>query len=193
VVLRTNGKQNLRLVAADGSQTRPLADTINVDGSAAWSPDGKSIVTGGDDGKGAGLFRIPVDGGAPIQLVKGTMINPAWSPKGDLIVYLGPNVAGQSPLLAMRPDGTSVDLPPIQISFQSLTVRFLPNGKGVIYSFISGVSLDFWMLDLDTRKIRQIARLNNPATFRNFDTDGKQIVFDRVRENSDIQLIDLKR
>lgn len=49
------------------------------------------------------------------------------------------------------------------------------------------------MLDLDTRKVRQIARLNNPATLRNFDTDGKQVVFDRVRENADIQLIDLKR
>ena len=51
------------------------------------------------------------------------------------------------------------------------------------------------MLDLDTRKIRQIARLDNPATLRNFEItpDGKQLVFDRVRENSDIQVIDLKR
>jgi dipeptidyl aminopeptidase/acylaminoacyl peptidase len=34
-----------------------------------WSPDGKSIVTGGNDPKGAGLFKVPVDGGTPVRLV----------------------------------------------------------------------------------------------------------------------------
>ena len=46
-----------------------------------------------------------------------------------------------------------------------------------------------------TQKTRQLARLNNPATMHAFDIrpDGSQIVFDRVRENSDIILIDLKK
>jgi hypothetical protein len=39
----------------------------------------------------------------------------------------------------------------------------------------------------------QLTHLNNTATMRTFDitSDGKQIVFDRLRENSDIVLIDL--
>jgi hypothetical protein len=38
-------------------------------------------------------------------------------------------------------------------------------------------------------------RLNNPASMLSFDVtpDGKQIVFDRSRENSDIVLIDLPK
>jgi hypothetical protein len=46
---------------------------------------------------------------------------------------------------------------------------------------------------LPTRKSRQLTRLNNTTEMRTFDItpDGKQVVFDRLRENSDIVLIDL--
>jgi len=39
----------------------------------------------------------------------------------------------------------------------------------------------------------RLTRLNNPAAMRTFDITphGRQIVFDRLRENSDILLIDL--
>jgi hypothetical protein len=49
------------------------------------------------------------------------------------------------------------------------------------------------MLDMATRKTRRLAHHTASATMRAFDItlDGKQIVFDRLRENSDIVLIDL--
>jgi hypothetical protein len=42
-------------------------------------------------------------------------------------------------------------------------------------------------------KSRQLSQLNSAAAMRTFDVmpDGKQIVFDRTKENSDIVLIDL--
>jgi hypothetical protein len=48
---------------------------------------------------------------------------------------------------------------------------------------------------LATRQTRQLTHLTNPATMRTFDitADGKQIVFDRLRNNSDIVLIDLPK
>ena len=54
---------------------------------------------------------------------------------------------------------------------------------------------DFWVLDLSSKKTRQIARLTPRADKHAFDItpDGKQIVFDRVSETSDIVLIDLPR
>ena len=57
----------------------------------------------------------------------------------------------------------------------------------------SGPWQDFWLLDLPMKKTRQLTRLSNTAAMRTFDItpDGKQIVFDRMRENSDIVLIDL--
>lgn len=70
--------------------------------------------------------------------------------------------------------------------------RFLPNGSGLVYlPFLQ--SLDFWLLDFATKTPRQLTRLTNQGVLRTFDMtpDGKQIVFDRSRENSDIVLIDL--
>jgi Tol biopolymer transport system component len=50
---------------------------------------------------------------------------------------------------------------------------------------------DFWLLDLSTNT-RRLSNFENHST-RTLDIapDGKQIVFDRLRENSDIVLIDL--
>jgi hypothetical protein len=50
-------------------------------------------------------------------------------------------------------------------------------------------------LDLKTMTTRPLARLNNAATIRTFDVtpDGKQVVFDRLRDNSDLVLIDLPK
>lgn len=45
------------------------------------------------------------------------------------------------------------------------------------------------------KQSRQLTRFKNSAATQSFDVtvDGKQIVFDRLRENSDIVLIDLAR
>jgi Tol biopolymer transport system component len=53
-------------------------------------------------------------------------------------------------------------------------------------------SQDFWLCDLKTGRLRQLTKLRPGDSIRNFDIspDGKQIIFDRFRENSDIVLID---
>jgi hypothetical protein len=56
-------------------------------------------------------------------------------------------------------------------------------------------SQDFWLLDLASMKSRPLTQLKNLATMQTFDitSDGKQIVFDRLRENSDVVMIDLPK
>jgi Tol biopolymer transport system component len=141
------------------------------------------------------LFKIPVEGGDPVRLVSAPALNPIWSPAGDLILYAGPVVALWAPMLAVRPDGTSVELPEIRLRHDGERLRFLPDGKRLVYMQGSNPWQDFWMLDLTTKKTRQLSRLDNRAAMRTFDItpDGKQIVFDRLRENSDVVLIDLAR
>jgi Tol biopolymer transport system component len=196
IVLRRSGKQRLRVLAADGSDLGLLAEAISVRGSASWSPDGRWVVIGGNDGKGDGLFKIPADGGAPERLVSGFASNPVWSPDGMLIVYAGQQLAGASPIRGVRPDGSAVDLPSIQVAPGGERFRFLPNGSGLVFMpGVIGNTLDFGLLDLKTKMTRPLTRLNNAATIRTFDVtpDGKQIVFDRLRDNSDLVLIDLPK
>ena len=53
-------------------------------------------------------------------------------------------------------------------------------------------SLDFWVFDLVSGRQTRLTQLGNKGTLRAFDItpDGKHIVFDRVRQNSDIVLIE---
>lgn len=195
IVLREKGEMHLHVITTNGAELQPLGDGLDIQGGANWSPDGKWIVAGGVDAKGKALFKVPSEGGAPIRLADGASSNPVWSPQGDLIAYAGPNLGPWAPLLAVRPDGTRVELPPIQVLRGDQGIRFLPGGQGLVYLQGVGTHKSFWLLDLETRQTRPLTALNYPATMRCFDIspDGKEIIFDRLRENSDIVLIDLPK
>jgi Tol biopolymer transport system component len=197
VVLRKEGRRRLSVMSGDGTNAQTLAASIDIAGAAGqaaadWSPDGTRIVTGGTDEKGPALFVIRVDTGGPVGRVDGEWFNPAWSPRGDLIVYAGRSVIGQVELRGMRPDGTPVEMP--HVLTRPGGYRFLPDGTGLVY--VERIqSLDFWLLDLATGTRRQLTRLGNQGAIRTFDItpDGKSIVFDRSRQNSNIVLIELPK
>jgi Tol biopolymer transport system component len=195
IVLRRNGKRQLDVLSSDGAELQPIAEGMVPQGSSCWSPDGKWIVTGGSDATGPGLFKIPLDGGSPVRLAAGQALNPVWSPDGSLIVYAGTNVRTFAPLLAVRPDGTSLELPHISLRRLGERVRFSPDGKSLIYMQGLLASQDFWLLDLASMKSRPLTKLQSRAAMRTFDVtkDGKQIVFDRLRENSQVVIIDLPK
>ncbi|MGB0008162.1 MAG: protein kinase [Candidatus Sulfotelmatobacter sp.] len=195
IVLRRSGKRQMHVLSSDGAELQPIAEGIVAQGTSCWSPDGKWIVTGGSDATGPGLFKIPLEGGSPVRLVSGPALNPVWSSDGRLIVYAGTNVSTFAPLLAVRPDGTSVELPHISLRRLGEHVRFLPDGKSLIYMQGLLASQDFWLLDLASMKSRPLTKLQNRAAMRTFDitSDGKQIVFDRLRENSQVVMIDLPK
>jgi len=205
VTIRKAGKGQLILVAADGSESRTLASSIDAQGAADWAPDGSAIVTGGSDDQGLGLFRIPIDGGTPVRLAKGLAINPVWSPDGSLIVYAAASVSGRQLLAGVRPDGTPVELPQIQVAPDTQGHRFLPKGKGIVFRQPSlgsspgfaatGGAFDIWLQDLDSKTKTHLAHLTGRYATLSFDItpDGKRIVFDRVNDNSDIVLIDIPR
>ena len=200
VVLRQGGKRTLTLERVDGSQPRAIGESIDV----AAPPTGRRMGSGWSSAastdRGGGLFKIPVDGGEPVRLTTGTAFDPVWSPAEDLIVYAGANVGGQAPLLAVQPDGRPVELPPVQTVASTITgrLRFLPpDGRGVVFlKGGRGGQPEFWLLDLTARKTRQLTEITwttSQGEIRTFDItpDGKQIIFDRSSDNSDIVLIDL--
>jgi len=194
VVTSNAGKRRLQLVSADGAESRLIAEELEVEGSTDWSPDGRWIVAGGNDGGGEGLFKIPAAGGAPVRLTSGVGRNPVWSPDGSMIAYSGPNVFALTPLLAMRSDGTPIKMPDIRTERDGERLRFMPDGRALIFMNSAEATpwQDFWMLDLTTMRTRRLTRFTDRATMRTFDVtpDGKQIVFDRLRENSAVVLID---
>lgn len=195
IILRKQGKRTLHTLSADGGELRRVGESIDAASTAGWSPDGKWIVAGGTEKGAPGLFKIPIEGGEPVRLAKGIAMNPVWSPDGSLIVYTGAAVGVSGPLMMIRPDGTPIEGPSIQLRVGGARYRFVPGRLELIY--VPGSQLspeDFWLLDLATRKTRRLSNFENHST-KTFDVtpDGKQLVFDRLNETSDIVLIDLPR
>ena len=198
IVVRQPGKRQLAIMSADGTNARTLAPSLEIhgvvgQGAADWSPDGSWIVAAGSDGTSPGLFKIPVDGGAPVRLVDGWAYNPVYSPNGDAIIYAAGfgGAGGQSVLRRIRPDGTPVPMPDVGVRVGGAH-RFLPSGLGLVY-LRNVESKDFWLLDFATNTSRQLTHFNDRGFLSTFDVtlDGKYLVFDRTRQNSDIVLIDL--
>ncbi len=195
VVTRQSGRRRLRLISADGTEPSEIAPELDVEGSADWSPDGRWIVTGGNDGKGKGLFKIPTGGGSPVRLTKTIGRNPVWSPDGSLIAFSGPNVFTLEPILLIRPDGAPVKVPEIRTHRDGERLRFMPDGRSLVYMQAREATpwQDFWLLNLTNMETRRLSELTDRATMRTFDItpDGKHLVFDRERQNSAVVLIDL--
>ncbi len=194
LLLRKEEGWHLHLLSADGAELRVLSRSVDARGAAAWSPDGQWIVVGGSEAGVRGLFKIPIDGGPPERIVDGEALNPVWSPDGSMIVYVGPQVAAITPLLAVRDDGTPVELPDIGVLRRGERARFLPDGSGLVYMSGSEPSQDFWLLDLATLESRRLTHLDQGPAMLTFDvtSDSKRIVFDRLSDNSDLVLIELE-
>ncbi|HVQ42019.1 MAG TPA: protein kinase [Vicinamibacterales bacterium] len=197
VVMKQDGKRRLVVMSEDGTNPTTLAPDVEIlgaagSGSVDWSPDGEWIAAGGSDARGPALFKIPVKGGAAVRLVDGPAVDPIWSPDGRVIVYAGPFVDGQVPLHGVSQEGARVELPEIRV--RQGGYRFLSDSEALVYLERTR-SLDFWRLDLKTGARRPLTRLGDFGQLHAFDisANGKEIVFDRLRENSNIALIELPK
>jgi len=198
LVVRRQGRGVLSLMASDGTDARRLAESLDVRGAPSWSPDGRWVAVAATRGNASPLFKVPVDGGAPVALVDGVdsvVSNPVWSPDGRVILYSEGQGSAIVRLQGITPDRGAYPLPDVRVGNTGDRYRFLPDGKSLVVS--KGVLWlqNFFLLDLATGRQRQLTKLSRQVLMRSFDVspDGTQILFDRYRWNSDIVLIDLPR
>jgi serine/threonine protein kinase/Tol biopolymer transport system component len=191
--VRRAGRSTLYCTNADGSLPQPVAESLNVRGSATWSADGKWIAIAAREGQSVRVFKIPVGGGAPVRLVDSVSFNPVWSPDGRYILYSGTPRARSAPLKAVTADGKPHAVPALLVDRTGDSYRFLPNRKEVVVKLGGFRHQDFWLFNVVTGHRRRLTALRRGESLQRFDVspDGTRIVFERVRENSDVALIEL--
>jgi Tol biopolymer transport system component/DNA-binding winged helix-turn-helix (wHTH) protein len=193
---RKGGHASLHIMSANGTNVRALAPSLDVRGGVSWSPDGKWIAVAADRGDGTKLFKVPVNGGEPVQLLDTLAYSPIWSPDGKLIVYSGAPAGGEFAVKAVTPDKSPVPLPAITVVYnKGNPYRFLPGENALIVLEGSPRKQDFFRVDLGTGKQRQLTDLQPGFRVQSFDVsqDGKQIIFDRLRDNADVVLMELSQ
>ena len=195
---RTRGRAALSVMSANGTDIRMLTDAVDVRGSFSWSPDGQWIVFAGTSAaKPTRIFKIPASGGSPTPLTDGISTHPLWSPDGRFIVYPEPVQGAGMRAKAMTPEGKPYPFPELWVNYQTWSpYRFVPGAHALIYLKEGDLRhQNFFRVDLSTGEERQITEFRSGFEIRDFDIapDGSRILFDRLRANSDVVLMDRDR
>ena len=128
-------------MSADGTNIRALTESLDVQGAASWSPDGKWVAVAGNQGEGTRVFKVPVDGGQAIRLLDVRSYHPLWSPDGRFIVYAEEVQLGILQAKGMTPDGAPVRLPAFWVSQSSPNpYRFVPNRQEIVFLKSAGTA-----------------------------------------------------
>ena len=137
------------------------------------------------------VFKVPVNGGEPVRLVDSVSANPVWSPNGKVILYSGASRARIVPLKGVTPEGQPYPITAISVDRVGDSYRFLPGSDEIVVKLGGFRRQDFWSVDLASGQRRRLTALKPGESLQRFDVspDGKRILFERVRENSDIALI----
>jgi Tol biopolymer transport system component len=183
----------LRLMAAQGGGARELGGSLAFRGAPAWSPDGASITIAAVGDRGRRLYRVPLDGAAPQVLFDRDAINPVWSSDGTLLAYADIGVGPTYEVRVASADGTLSQLAPITLPRGSRRISFVPGRHALVVLQGEMTHANFWYVDLQTGRQRQLTDFGREFSIGDFDvTPAGEIIFDRLRDNSDIALIELQ-
>ena len=187
-----NGHSQLHVMDADGSGARMLASALEVHGSPTWAHDGQSVaVSALEDGEPR-IFRVPLDGRAPVRLVHHYATEPNWSPTGEFLVYADPQVGVNFDVRAVTADGRPRALPQLTLTRGAERMAIRRDGEAMVVLRDEIGIRNLFVLDLESGVERRLTSFGRDVTVGDFDVsgDGSEIVFERRTESADILLID---
>jgi Tol biopolymer transport system component len=193
--VQQRGKTLIYIMKADGTNTRNVADSLDLQGNLAWMPDGRSITAGAHDRGVPHLFRVPIDGRSPTPFVHEYSVDPVWAPDGRFVVYSGPDIGTTFSVKAVTAEATAHPLRKLALTRGARHLVFLPGGQSLMFLRGEINHKNLWLIDLETGAERQVTNLPPDFNIRDFDVspDGRDVVLERVQERSIIVLLDLPK
>jgi Tol biopolymer transport system component len=193
--VRQGGQTLLYVMQADGTNARIVTDTLALQGSPAWGPDGRSITSAADDHGVTHLFRVPLDGRPPAAFVQEYSVEPAWAPDGSFVVYSGPDIGTTFSVKAVTAEGGTRPLPGLTLTRGARHLALLPGGRALVLMRGEIQHKNLWLIDLETGAERQLTNLPPDFDLGDFDIspDGREVVLEREQERSDVMMLDLAR
>jgi Tol biopolymer transport system component len=172
----------------ENGKEREISPALSAFGNLRWSPDGNFILSFGIDKNGDyGIYRIDVQTGAILPIVKGQVQHPVWSSDGKMILY----VSEQTILAHDLETNEEKQLFKAvgKISPANLTIS--PDGRQLAFS-LSGTAPETSLMVMPVAggSPREILQLKDPESIRSgwkgsveWIADGRQILFVKAQKD----------
>jgi Tol biopolymer transport system component len=193
--VRQRGQSLLYAMGSDGSRLRMLSESLQLRGAPAWEPNGKYITSAAEENGVPHLFRIALEGSAPVPLVSDYSVDPAWSPDGRFVIYSGPDVGTKFTVKAATADNAAYSLPPLELTRGARHLTLLPGGRKLVFLQGEIQHKNLWTVDLVTGAMQQLTHMPADFDVRDFDisADGREAIIERAQARSHVVAIDRSR
>jgi serine/threonine protein kinase/Tol biopolymer transport system component len=186
-VLRDGEKQSLMVrQVSTGSDVQVIPPDVIVFYGLTFSPDGQYIyytASSKENSFFSTLYKIPVLGGAPVQIVRDIDTGPSFSPDGKRFAFLrGVPTKGEVDLLVANADGTGEHVlrakPGSATPFAMLRPAWSPDGKTIVYVlYESGNKQTYYAVSPDDGSARALYSSGNPLGLPTWLPDGSGLIF----------------
>jgi len=160
------------------------------------SPDGRWVVFWSNRSGALRVWKVSIDGGAPVQLTDQVMYNPTVSPDGSQIACLYPETqpSALTNKIAIIPfaGGDPIKVLDLPQSYRPINagLRWTPDGRALTYVDTKDGVSNIWSLPIDGAKPLQLTNFKTDQIFWfNFSPDGMQLALSRGTQTSDVVLI----
>lgn len=188
-----SGSNHIWRMDIDGGNAMQLTAGTGIEGQPVCTPDGAWVIyqiTGSD--RKTTLWKVRIEGGAPIQLSGDDMDNPTISPDGQFVAchYTGPKTSEPSIALLPLSEGAKLRMFRLPTVARSRDFRWASDGRGLIYIDSANRVYNLWYQSLDGKQNQQLTSFSTDEIFR-FDilSDRGIIALARGHEGSDVVLI----
>jgi eukaryotic-like serine/threonine-protein kinase len=182
----TPGWNEVRVVDFQGESRRVVVRDVS-DSPIAVSPDGAWLAFR----RNRRVWKTPMAGGTPTQLLGEVSSTPAWSRKGDrLAVLLGDpeTYAGKAAVISAA-DGRILWTSPLPSVHPGTTLRWLPDDTGLIVNGGPNDDRNLWRIPFEGPPSRITDFKDLRAYFWDFTPDGKSAIVARANITRDAVLL----
>jgi len=193
IVFHSNrtGAQHLWRMDLDGSNLAQLTNGY-AERNAAISPDGKWIYF--NSSQDNLLWKIPFQGGEPIQLTNEVAAYPSVSPDGKLIAcFRFPKYSHQAEITVRKADDmtTVAELKLAGGFWISRSIQWEPDSASVVYAIATDGKLKLYRQPISSGPTRELTTLSAEDEFEfSLSPNGKQLAFISSKWNHDAVLIE---
>jgi len=178
-----DGKSEIYVMNADGSDVKRLTDNLSDDFGPQWSPDGRKLLFDSERDGNKEIYVMDADGGNQTRLTRNNETDAAtsWSPDGSQIAFASnrDNGSYNYDIYVMNADGSNirkiVDDPEYDAE-----PRWSPDGKKMLFVTGRNGNFDLYETNIDGTEPRNLTGdYNKNDGAGSWSRDGKSIVFVR--------------